>query len=604
MYFANHRSTITSKSSRRLGLTAISLAAALACGAAMAQGQSTAAPGQDFARGRILVMPNAGMPEAALDKLVKEQGGGKGKRIGQSQLRIIEVPPGLEKQMVDKLARHPHFKFAELDRVVVGDAQSNDPMAGSQWHLPKIGANSAWDISQGSGVTIAILDSGIDTNHPDLVGHIVAGYNFVDGNSNVEDVHSHGTKTAGAAAASLNNGVGVASVAGQVKIMPIRVANSSLYATWSAIASGITYAADRGARIASVSFNGAAGSSAVLNAASYMKSKGGLVFVSAGNSNVDPGYANTSSVVIVAATNSSDTKASFSNFGDHVHLSAPGEAIYTTTWGQSYTSISGTSFSAPITAGVAALVMSANPSLTSTQVENILFSTAVDLGSTGRDIYFGYGRVDAAAAVAAAKSAGGTVVTTDTQPPTASISAPLGAATVSGLTPVNVSVSDNVGVTKAELLLNGAVVASDTNSPFAFSWDSTKVANGMASLSVRAYDAAGNVGQSATVSVNVANSVVATTDTVAPVVTFANPADGSKVSGNVSVSVNGSDNSGVSGLKMTLFINGKQVASSSGSSQIKYGWNTRKIAAGSYTLRVDATDAAGNRSSSSVSVNR
>lgn len=305
----------------------------------------------------------------------------------------------------------------------------------------------------------------------------------------------------------------------------------------------------------------------------------------------------------MAATTSSDTKASFSNFGDHIHLSAPGAGIYTTTWGQSYTSISGTSFSAPIAAGVAALVMSANPSLTPAQVENILLSTAVDLGTAGRDIYFGYGRVDAAAAVAAAKSTGGNFTATDTQPPVASISAPLGSATVSGLTPVNVTVSDNVGVTKAELLVNGAVVASDTSSPFAFSWDTTKVANGMVNLNVRAHDAAGNVGQSALVSVNVANAVMAA-DSVAPVATIVNPANGSKVSGYVSVTISGSDNSGVAGLKMTLFINGVQVTSSSGSSQLKYGWNTRKIASGSYTLRVDATDTAGNKSSRSVLVTR
>lgn len=587
---------------RKFAVAAVSLAAALACGSAMAQGQSARATSEDYAAGRILVMPRAGMPDAALDKILKENGSGKARRVGNSELRIVDLPPGQEKQTVEKLARHPHMKFAELDRFVVGSAATNDPMAGSQWHLSKIGASTAWDDSQGVGVTIAILDSGIDTRHPDLVDRIVAGYNFVDGNTNVEDVHSHGTKTAGAAGAALNNGIGVASVAGQVKIMPIRVANASLYATWSAIASGITYAADRGVRVASVSFNGAAGSSAVLSAAAYMKTKGGLVFVSAGNSNLDPGYANTSSVIIVAATNSSDTKSSFSNFGDHVHLSAPGEGIYTTTWGQSYTSISGTSFSAPITAGVAALVISENPALTSAQVANILFSTSVDLGAAGRDIYYGYGRVDAAAAVAAAKASIGTTPITDSQAPTASISAPLGSSTVSGLTPVNVATSDNVGVTKTELLVNGAVVATDTTSPFAFSWDSSRVANGMATLNVRAHDAAGNVGQSAAVSVNVANVTLA--DTVAPTVALSNPVNGSVVSGNISVTAQGNDNSGLAGLRMSMFINGAQVASSSGSGNLKYGWNTRKIATGSYTLRVDTSDAAGNKSSSSVTVTR
>jgi thermitase len=590
------------KASGRFVLAAVSVAAALACGSALAQGQAGTATTEAYAPGRILVMPRAGLPDSALARILNENGGGKARRIGKSELRIVDLPAGREKAMVERLARHPHFKFAELDRYVSDSLTSNDPFLGSQWHIPKIRANLAWDRSQGSGVTIAVLDSGIDTRHPDLADRLVAGYNFVDGNTNVEDVKNHGTKAAGSAAAALNNGVGVASVAGQVKIMPLRVSDSTGYATWSAIASAINYAADRGVRVANVSFNGAAGSSSVLSAAAYMKSKGGLVFVSAGNSNTDPGYANTSSVVIVAATNSSDAKASFSNFGDHVHLSAPGEGIYTTDWGQSYASVSGTSFSAPIAAGVAALVMSANPSLSSSQVENILFSTALDLGTAGRDIYFGFGRVDAEAAVSAALATSGNVATTDTQAPTASLTAPLGSATVSGTTPVNLTVSDNVGVTKTELLVNGKVIATDTTAPYAFSWDTTAVANGMASLNVRAYDAAGNVGQSSTVSVSVANNTLA--DTVPPTASITNPAGGAKVSGNVSVTVNGSDNSGVAGLRMSLFINGAQVASSSGTGSLKYGWNSRKLAAGTYTLRVDAFDAAGNKSSNSVSVTR
>jgi hypothetical protein len=370
------------------------------------------------------------------------------------------------------------------------------------------------------------------------------------------------------------------------------------------MAQGLTFAANNGAKVANMSFNGVAGSSSVLSAAKYMKDKGGLSFVSAGNDNVDPGYATTDLMIIVASTTSSDAKSSFSNFGDHVHLSAPGSSIYSTTMGGGYASVSGTSFSAPITAGVAALVMAANPALSNSQVEKILFASATDLGAAGRDNYFGYGRVDAAAAVKMALATTGTA--TDTQPPTASITSPGASSTVSGVTAVNVTVGDNVGVTKAELLVNGAVRATDTTAPFAFSWDTKTAANGMSSLNVRAYDAAGNIGQSATVSVNVANTttVTASADTTAPTAKISNPVNGAKVSGGVSVTASGSDNAGVSGLKMSLFINGVQVASSSGTSTLKYGWNTRKIASGSYTLRVDASDAAGNKSSSSVSVTR
>lgn len=600
----NHTSSNQSPRSKQvtLQLSGLALAVTLAfLPAAPLSAQIASAPTADYAAGRILVMPRAGLPDAALARILKDNGNGKGRRVGQSNLHIVDLPPGLEKQSVEKLARHPHIEFAELDKRVPESLSANDPYAGSQWHLPKIGASQAWDVAQGSGVTIAILDSGIDTKHPDFSGRLVPGYNFIDKNTNVEDVRSHGTKVAGAAAATLNNALGVASVAGQAKIMPIRISDSTGYTYWSNMAAGLTWAADNGARIANMSFNGVAGSSSVLSAAKYMKDRGGLSFVSAGNDNIDPGYANTDVLIIVSATDSNDAKASFSNFGDHVHLAAPGSGIYSTTWGQTYASVSGTSFSAPIAAAVAALVMSANPKLTSTQVEQILFKTAVDLGTAGRDIYFGYGRVDAAKAVTMALS---TVSTADTTPPTVSITQPLGSSTVSGLVPVNVSAADNVGVSKVELRVNGMLWATDTAAPFAFSWDSTTVVNGMASIVATAYDASGNLSTSSTVSVNVANVTTAIADTTPPVVSIGNPANGSKVSGTVSVKVTASDNAGTTNLRQVLYINGQTVASTTTGGSLAYSWNTRKIAAGSYTIKAVATDGAGNTSSTSVTVTR
>ena len=579
----------------RLSLAALAVASALAGAPVLAQTTDA------HAAGRILLMPRAGLSDAALGRILQAEGAGKARRIGKSELRVVELPAGRERALVQRLARHPHVKFAELDRIVAHDLAANDPFLGSQWHLPKIVADGAWSDTTGEGVIVAVLDSGIDTAHPDFAGKLTAGYNFVVGNTDVSDVKDHGTKVAGSAAAALNNGVGVAGVAGGARIMPIRVSDSTGYATWSAIASGLTWAADRGARVANVSFNGAAGSSSVLSAARYMKSKGGLVFVSAGNNNTDPNYANTDDVIIVAATNKSDAKASFSNFGDHVHLSAPGEAIYTTTWKQGYASVSGTSFAAPIAAGTAALVMAANPGLTNTQVQQILFSTAVDLGAAGRDVTFGHGRVDAQAAVAAALATLPPAV--DSQAPTAAIQAPLGSATVSGLVPVDVSAADNVGVAKVELLVNGKVVATDTAAPFAFSWDSAQVPNGMASLVARAHDAAGNVGPSATVSVNVANATAI--DATAPTITALTPADGSTVAaGTVSVNGSASDNAGLPGLVLTLSIDGRAVASSTGTGTLKYNWNTRKLKRGSHTLTLQARDAAGNVSIRSATVTR
>ncbi|MES2071420.1 MAG: S8 family serine peptidase [Pseudomonadota bacterium] len=555
---------------------------------------------ESWAPGRILVVPRAGLPEKELAKILAVHGG-KGRKIGQSSMYIVDLPGnGSEKDIAAKLSQHPHLKFAEIDRRVAGSFVPNDPYNGSEYHLTTIGAPAAWDSSQGAGITIAILDSGVDPTHPDLVPNLVAGYNFYDNNTNTADVNGHGTAVAGAAAAASNNGIGVAGVAGQAKIMPVRIADANAYAYYSTIAQGLTWAADHGARVANISYGGVAGSPSIQSAAQYMKSKGGLVVVSAGNNGINETTAPTTTMIPVSATDSNDALASWSSYGSFVAVSAPGVAIWSTSNGSAYGQHSGTSFSAPITAGAVALAMSANTTLDGTQVESMLYSTAKDLGTAGRDIYFGYGRVNAAGLVQAAVAAKPVV---DTQAPTASISAPLANATVSGLVAVNANAADNVGVARVELKINGNVVAVDNAAPFAFSWDSSGVANGMASIVVVAYDAAGNATASAPVSVNVSNTVVIVPkDTTPPVVAITNPVAGS-VSGTVTVSVNASDNSGAAGITQSLYIDGALKATGTGST-LGYSWNTRKVSSGAHTIQVVAKDAAGNTTSSTVQVSR
>lgn len=449
--------------------------------------------------------PRAGLGLSAMSKILGVDGAGKVQKLGQSNIHTLEVAVGSERAMVNKLKNNPHFKFAELDQMVPVAASLNDPYLGSEWHISKIAANTAWDTTQGSGITIAILDSGIDSAHADLKGNLVAGYNSYDNNTNTADVCGHGTKVAGSAAAVSNNALGVAGVAGKAKIMPVRIAfvsSGSCYAYFSTMANGLTWAADHGAKIANISYASVPSSLAVQSAANYLRSKGGLLFVSAGNYNRDEGFTPTTAMIPVSATASNDTRASFSSYGAFVALSAPGAGIYTTVQGGGYGGVNGTSFASPIAAAVGALVMAANPSLTADKVQGILFSTAVDLGTAGRDIYFGYGRVNAAAAVAAALA----IPVPDTVAPSVAIASPAGNSTVSGVVAINVNASDNVGVTRVELKVNGALAASDSSNPFGFSWDSTGVANGISSLVTLAYDAAGNVATSNTVQVNVANT--------------------------------------------------------------------------------------------------
>jgi hypothetical protein len=247
---------------------------------------------------------------------------------------------------------------------------------------------------------------------------------------------------------------------------------------------------------------------------------------------------------------------------------------------------------------VAGLMMASRPDLSSAQVESLLFKTAVDLGAAGRDTVFGYGRVNAAAAVSAARAF---VSTVDTTAPTASIAAPLGSSTVSGSVPVSVNALDNVGVARVELKVNGTVVATDSAAPYSFSWNSAGSPNGMATLVAVAYDAAGNAGASSTVSVNVANVTTSVpSDTIAPSVNITNPVAGA-VNGTVAVSVSATDNAGAAGIRTSLSIDGVLKASGSGGS-LSYSWNTKKERAGTHTVSVTARDAAGNASTKSVAV--
>lgn len=583
--------------SRFAAVAAISsglLSAVMPAGAASAS-SPTGSNTPQWVPGRLLVQPRPGLPAQELERILKAHGGKSVGRIDAINVHIIQLPPNVsEKAVAALLAKNPHIKFAERDMRVKADGTANDYYFSSEWHLTKIGATTAWDTSSGAGITVAVLDSGVDASHPDLQSQLVPGWNFYDNNPNTADVTGHGTAVAGTVAAATNNSVGVASIAYGAKVMPVRISDTTGYAYFSTTANALTWAADQGAKVANISYSGMAGSSTVQSAAQYLKNKGGETVVSAGNAGANEGYSASSSLLAVSATDSNDVLTSWSSYGNYVDLSAPGLNILSTESGGAYCSCWGTSFSSPIVAATVALMMAAHPGIAPSTIENLLFSTATDLGSPGWDMYYGWGRVNAAAAVQAAKTAS----TGDTTPPTVSLTAPTNGSTVSGLVAVSVNASDNVGVSRVDLLVNGTKLASDTTAPYGFSWDSSKVPNGGATLVAYAYDAAGNYASSG-ISVNVANTATPTTDTTPPVATISNPANGAKVSGNVNVQASATDNVGVSG--MNLYIDG-QLASSVSGAGLSYNWKAQRIAAGSHTIKVEAKDAAGNIGSQSIQV--
>lgn len=541
-----------------------------------------------WARGRLLVAPRAGLPEEEFDKILKSLNARSGGRFSRTHTHFIELPPGMDEvKAMQALKKDRRLKYVELDMAVAPSASVNDPAYSNSWALPKIQAPAAWDVANGLGVTIAILDTGVDGSHPDLAANMVPGWNIFDNNADTSDVHGHGTSVSGTAAAVANNSAGSAGVAWGAKIMPVRISGLDGWAYFSTIAQGINWAADNGARVANVSY-GVSGSASVQSAANYMRSKGGVVVAAAGNSGVEEIIAAHDSMLSISATGSTDVRPSWSSFGGYVDLAAPGVSIYAPTRGGGYAYVSGTSFSSPITAGAVALMMSANARLTPADVDAILKTTAVDLGAAGYDTYYGFGRIDVARAVAQAAS----MVSTDAQAPVVRITSPTGGG-VNGVVPVDLEYSDNVGVTRVELHVDGIRVATDDASPYAFAWDSTVHAEGAHTLSARAYDDAGNVGVSASVSVTVSN------DTIAPVISSFNLADGLKVSARQSVSASATDNQKVAGISLT--IDGKEVAVAYGSS-ISYSWNTRRLVKGAHTVTVRAWDAAGNTASKSATV--
>lgn len=544
--------------------------------------------------GRVLVKfrENVGLDHAR--QIVAALGVREDGILPATGVLVLSLPDQVDEAgFANALASRPDVEFAELDRIVrPAEVTPNDPwFANWEGHLKRIQAPAAWSTTTGSpNVVIAILDTGVDATHEDLVSKLVPGWNSNNNNSNTSDVSGHGTAVAGTAAAASNNGMGVASVCWGCMIMPVRVSDASGNATYSAIASGLTWAADHGARVANISYI-VSDSSVVTSAAQYFQSKGGVVASSAGNYSTFSNSSDNPYILTVSATDQSDVIYDYSNTGKNIDLAAPGDS-FSTQMGGGYVSTGGTSYSSPIVAGVAALVMSANPSLSGAQVQNVLKESADDLGALGWDSTYGSGRVNAARAVSMA--AGGPIV--DVLPPSVSFIAPAAGSAVSGVITVQVSASDNVGVSSVTLSVDGVSMGTDNGSPFSFVWDSAIVPNGPHTFTATAKDDAGN-SSSASVGVNVNNPVIS--DTTPPSVKITAPTNGSKALTNLAVYVNASDN--VKVVKVELYADGILVSAAS-AAPFTTKWSTKKVSAGTHSLQCKAYDGAGNSASSEVVV--
>ncbi|MNI01704.1 Thermitase [compost metagenome] len=296
----------------------------------------------------------------------------------------------------------PHYMYLTNDTVGENTGAAvitpNDLLFSTyQWNLPAIETEQGWNLSKGSKeVIVAVVDTGVQANHPDLKGQLLAGYNAITNTSPPDDDVGHGTHVAGIIGALTNNEEGVAGISWYNKILPVKALDNSGAGTTYSVAEGIIWAADNGAKVINLSLGNYADSQFLHDAIKYAYDRDVVVVSAAGNDNTErPGYpAAYPEVLAVAATSANGEKASFSNYGDYIDVAAPGESIASTYPDNQYAALSGTSMASPHVAALAGLVRSLNPALTNKEVMALMTSNAVDLGEPGQDKYYGWGQVD------------------------------------------------------------------------------------------------------------------------------------------------------------------------------------------------------------------
>jgi thermitase len=377
-------------------------------------------PSGDFIPGRVLVKFKPALGAAAAHDRLAQQGLRASGFIPGLDVFKVDVPPGKELETIAQLRARADVLYAEPDyRVYALDTIPNDPGWGSQWGLRKIQAPKAWDIlstTGGANIIIAVIDSGIDLDHPDFAcpNKLLPGVDIIKKNDRdptndddpPQDDNGHGTHVAGIAAACSNNGVGVAGVAWAAPLLPVKVLDAAGQGSYSNLAAGIIYAVDQRARVINLSLGGTSDSPIMRDAVSYAVTRGRLVVAAAGNCATGgsgcSGLINPvmypaayDEVVAVAATDSGDNRAGFSEYHPYVDVAAPGVNIYSTLPDNTYGWLSGTSMATAFVSGLAALLWSADGGLSAAQVRTLIESKADDLGTPGKDVYFGYGRINA-----------------------------------------------------------------------------------------------------------------------------------------------------------------------------------------------------------------
>ncbi|OJF12842.1 S8 family serine peptidase [Couchioplanes caeruleus] len=542
----------------------------------MKRNADTAAPMRTASAMGVRAMDTAGPAEEAMTAL---------------RARTVEVSAARRARVVEALKKDPNVAYVEVDHVRKAfDVTPDDPMYTTldadgvrlQSEVDQVRLPAAWETTTGSAVKIAVLDSGV-TKTGDLANALVGGYNYVGNNTNTTDDAGHGTTVASLIAGRGNNGAGMAGGCWSCTIMPVKVLDRNGMGHDSTVAKGIVYATNAGAKIINLSLGGTQSSKVLADAVAYANVKGVLVVAAAGNDgrssrlrNVKQYPAAYPDVVAVGATaRNSQTRADFSSFNkpgdDWVDIAAPGDVVGMDRFGDYHTGQQGTSFAAPMVAGVAGLIKSAHPSYTGWSLQRALLRSARPIGGNG---WVKHGMLDAAKAL---------TITTDATPPTIAGVTPAQNARVRGKIMIKTSGAADAfsGIRNVVLYADGRYKGQDNIAPYELPYD-TAGRNGKVALQIRVFDKAGN-------RTDVERSVIA--DNTAPKLRITSgPAHNARVSGTVRLSATASDAGGVR--RVEMLINGK-VRQTDTASPYKFSFKASSYRSG-MKVQIRAVDTAGN----------
>ncbi len=540
---------------------------------------------------------------------------------------------------LNALQNDPRVEFIEQDIAVQAFSQTIPS------GIRRIGADVSPaakidGIDERVNADIAIIDTGIDLTHPDL--NVYRNVTFVSGTTSGNDDYGHGTHVAGIAAA-LDNGIGVVGVAPGARLWAVKVLDSTGSGAMSQVVQGIDYVTQHASEIevANMSLGAYYPQTDSLRLAIQNSVAKGVVYVvAAGNSRVElfaedyvlggwdiipAAYPEVMTVSALVDTDgksggvgsstsygADDTLATFSNYSVHlapgnpvnspglmIDVAAPGVNIYSTYIGGGYATMSGTSMASPHVAGAVALYISqygrAYDAAGVYAIRQALVDAAAPQNTWGANpTNPNAGDVYAEGLINVAKIGSNVTPPPDTTPPTCAIASPSGGVTVSGTITVSVNASDNVGVSSVQLYVDGVPGSTDSSSPYSIAWSTTTASNGSHLLMAKAYDAAGNISSSASITVNVQNAV---TDTTSPVCSITSPTAGALVSGTITPAASASDNVGVA--RVEFYVDTVLRATDT-VSPYSFSWDTTTVANGNHTLVSKAFDAAGNAGTSSA----